>query len=155
VIEGFFSPTHLGHDEPAFTDVPLLDAFLYLPLLDAHISLQFLVDTGADMTVIHPRDSLRLVSRSDWPRVRELPSESLTGAGQGIPYYFAPVVLIFSHVDGGIEQLTLPVGIAEPEDRLASHESLLGRDVLARFTMTFSQPERLVLELKGSSPNAL
>jgi hypothetical protein len=34
VIRGFFSATHLGQDDPAATEVPLIDAFLYVPCID-------------------------------------------------------------------------------------------------------------------------
>jgi hypothetical protein len=152
VIRGFFSPTHLGNPEPAVTAVPLLDAFLYLPLTDTHISLQFLVDTGADMTVLHPRDSLRLIADEvAWDKLRAQPAETLGGAGAGLPYYLVPVVIGLEHEDGMIDSLPLTIGIGEPAPAIEGHESLLGRDVLAHYWLSFIQPESLVLEAREES----
>ena len=95
MIRGFFSPTHLGTNDPAATEVPLLDAFLYVPSVDAHVSLQFLVDTGADVSVLHARDSLRLLQGPrDWATFRTFPAEDLGGAGAGRPYYGVPALVI-------------------------------------------------------------
>lgn len=84
MIRGRFSPSHLGTTEPAATEVPLLNVFLYLPAIDAHTSVDFLVDTGADVTVVHPRDSLRLaMTPAQWELIRRQPAERLSGAGAG------------------------------------------------------------------------
>ena len=148
MIRGFFSETHLGSDDPAATKVPLVDAFLYLPCIEAHVTLQFLMDTGADVSVLHPPDGLRLVRRAkDWEIIRTYPAEYLGGAGGGHPYYGVPAVIMLSHEDGATDSLTAPIWIADPRGR-QEHESLFGRDLLAHFVLTFAQPDALSLERK-------
>ncbi len=147
MIRGFFTPAHLGRNDPALTEVPLLDAFLYVPCVDAHVSLQFLVDTGADMTVLHAQDSLRLLpSDEDWTVIRTFHTEHFGGAGAGRPYYGVPAVLFLSHEDETTDGVEMTIWIAEPGGLNQEHESLLGRDVLAHYTLTFVQPEGLTLE---------
>lgn len=147
MIRGFFSPTHLGKTDPAATEVPLLDAFLYLPSIDAHVSLQFLVDTGADVSVLHARDSLRLIqSEPEWDVIRAYPAEDFGGAGAGRPYYGVPALMVLSHEDGGSDAKQIRIWIAEPGGLNQEHESLLGRDVLAHYTLHFAQPIALTLE---------
>ena len=146
MIRGFFSPTHLGKDDPAPTQVPLLDAFLYLPSIDQHVTLQFLVDTGADVSVLHPQDGLRLASREeDWEAIRSFPREYLGGAGAGEPYFGVPAFLFLTHDDDETWVREIRIWMADADSRL-EHESLLGRDVLEHFKMTFVQSSELTLE---------
>ena len=130
--------------------MPPIEAYLFVPSIDSHITLQLLVDTGADVTSIHPRDSMRLAGRdtaSDrWQTIRQFPSETFGGAGRDLSYYGVPAVLGFREIDGRIDQLPIRVWIGEPSALIEEHESLLGRDVLAHYAMSFSQPHALVLE---------
>ena len=147
MIRGFFSPTHLGKADPAATEVPLLDAFLYVPSIDAHVSLQFLVDTGADVTVLQAQDSLRLVqTESQWKVIRGHPAEEFGGAGAGRPYYGVPALVVLSHEDGRNDPQQIRIWIAEPGGLNQEHESLLGRDFLVHYNMHFAQPVAITLE---------
>ena len=129
--------------------MPLLDALLYVPAIDGHITIQFLVDTGADLTVIHPHDSLRLAGADPhnerWATIRQFPSERFGGAGRDLPYFGVPAVLGFNNDDGTIDQLPIRVWFGEPVSALQEHESLLGRDVLEHFDLTFSQGRSIAL----------
>jgi hypothetical protein len=146
VIRGFFSPTQLGVVNPAYTAVPLVDAFLWLPLTDGSLTLQFLVDTGADMTVLHPQDSLRLLrTNAQWSRIRRLGGVPLGGAGQNVLHYPVDASLVFEREDGEPERVDLTLHIAEPGPQNRQLESLLGRDVLRHFMTTFEGLKRLMM----------
>jgi hypothetical protein len=147
VIRGFFSPTHLGVANPACTAVPLIDAFLWLPATNTSIALQFLVDSGADMTVLHPQDSLRLLqTAADWSRVRDAGSVRLGGAGQNLPHYPVEASVVFEHENGALDRSDFTLHVANPSPQNNHLESLLGRDVLRHFVTTFEGLERLPLK---------
>lgn len=126
----------------------MLNAFLYVPCIDRQVTLQFLVDTGADVSVLHPQDSNRLASsRASWRTLREFHYEPLGGAGAGFNYYAVPAVLFLSHDDDAPWIKQIVIWIADSESGL-EHESLLGRDILEHFKLTFIQPTELTLEPK-------
>lgn len=54
--------------------------------------------------------------------------------------------MVFSHEDGSIAMKDLRIWIAEPDEMNRAYESLLGRDLLSGFTLTFVQPSELRLE---------
>ena len=104
------------------------------------VTLEFLVDTGADMTVLHPQDSLRmLTTAAHWNAVRAVRPTHFGGAGRGLPYYPMKAFLFLPCDDGSIDSNEFVLYIAEPVPELAATESLLGRDILGRYDLTFSQ----------------
>lgn len=144
MIRGYFSDTHLGSDESAATAVPLIETFLFIPSIDAGATVQFLVDTGADVSVLHPYDAGRLIETpAQWSTIRAMPREHLGGAGGGLVYYGTPAVLLFTVDDGATHSQRTRIWIADADSPLR-HESLLGRDVLAGHTLTFGQAAREV-----------
>lgn len=145
MIRGYFSDTHLGSDDPAPTSVPLIDVFVYLPAIDAHTTIPFLVDTGADVSVLHPPDAKRLIrTAAQWSTIRAMPREHLSGAGAGLAYFGTPAALFFTDDSGATHAAQNLLWIADADSPLP-HESLLGRDVLEGFTLTFRQAARELL----------
>lgn len=129
--------------------MPLLDAFLYVPSVNEGVFLQFLVDTGADVSVLHAQDGLRLLTTDDqWAIVKSFHTEYFGGAGADRPYHGVPAVLFLSHEDGSAETREMVIWIAEPGGPNAAHESLFGRDLLSHYTLVFEQPDSLTLSVK-------
>ena len=108
--------------------------------------IRFLVDTGSDITALHPADSRRLVTARAWEAVRRHPAARPGGAGQNVPYYVVPASIVFTHDDGKIQSVEIDLYIAEPDPRNERMESLLGRDVLQHYIVTFRQSQELTLE---------
>ena len=110
-------------------------------------SIAFLIDTGAEITTLGPRDSLTLLGRSyltidfsSIPGTREM-----IGIGQGSSRSFiTPTELTFFADDGSQIRITLGIAITEPvpPDPGAQGNwrmpSLLGRDVLQHFDLSLS-----------------
>jgi hypothetical protein len=64
------------------------------------------------------------------------------GAGAGLNHYPEPANVYVLHDDGRIEQITTTIYVAMPDPANVGLESLLGRDILANFVMTFDQSGR-------------
>lgn len=99
--------------------------------------VDFLVDTGADATVLHPQDSLRLLLAEE---IQALPYPvPFGGAGAGVLHHPTMAILAFLDEDRGIRTVRLPIYVAEVSPSNVDLESLLGRDVLRHFPMYFDQ----------------
>jgi len=123
--------------------VPYVRAILHLPAFNRRIVIQFLIDTGADATTIHPQDSLRLLAPAE---IKALGGAiPFGGAGAGKSHHPSESELIFMRTNGTLEAIALRVYIAEPGAHNMRLESLLGRDVLDRFVMMFDQNQRTVV----------
>jgi hypothetical protein len=135
VIRGYFN---LGSGWP----VPWVQVNLFLP---GHSQdwqpVEFLLDTGAAMTCLHPRDAMlvgvepvRLTSAASWPRL-----EQSFGVGGAAAIFVTPARYAFERDD-------LPPYIIEGEIRVAQLSlgnqrlpSLLGWDVLKHFALSIDQ----------------
>ncbi|MEX2225703.1 MAG: retropepsin-like aspartic protease [Dehalococcoidia bacterium] len=110
------------------------------------IVVSFLVDTGADMTVLHPQDSERLITTADqWQWIRGRPTLSVGGAGHGMPHYSVDASIFLMHVDKSVSYHDFKLYIAEPHAGNQINESLLGRDVLRHYVTSFDGVEGLTL----------
>jgi hypothetical protein len=118
-----------------------VSAIVYLPAFGARAAVTFLLDTGADVTVLHPQDSLRLLTAS---QIRGLSNPlSIGGAGAGQPHYPIEASLIFAHDDPRVTSVPRTIYIAEPSHNV-DVESLLGRDVLEEFIVYFDQRAQIL-----------
>ena len=118
-----------------------MHAVIYIPSIDKHVVSSFLIDTGADMTTIHPQDSLRLFTAA---QIRALPNPiGVDGAGAGKAHYPLAAEIIFKHDHGELQRVATTVYLSDPSHNV-QFESLLGRDVLGSFIMNFDQAGQLV-----------
>ena len=109
-----------------------LRAGVYLPRLGVGGSVDFLVDTGADATTLHPDDGQDM----------GLPFDELVnpirvgGVGGYETYYDEPARITFSGTDGSyVFEIDLSVG--KPSEESDGLESLLGADILNRMRMDY------------------
>jgi hypothetical protein len=123
---------------------PFVSALLTIPSLHLSASTAFLVDTGADSTLLAPRDAA-LMGLDVGLLAAGPPS---TGVGGAVPTAQVGATLGFeSH------RYNLTLRVLAPETRmqrsaLARIPSLLGRDILARFALLYDDQEDLVLLLE-------
>lgn len=120
---------------------PFVSGLLAIPSLQLSADTAFLVDTGADSTLLAPRDaSLLGVDPALLPF--GLPS---TGVGGTVRTAEVPATITL-----GPHTYTFTLRILAPQTRaqrvgLARIPSLLGRDILAHFALFYDQQEDLVL----------
>jgi hypothetical protein len=137
-IRGFFSETRLVFGNPAsITAVPYVRTFVELSPFGTFAEVTFLVDTGADMTVLNPQDGLRLIPPDAWARLTNPIRPG--GAGAGLDHFPLQANVYFVHDDGRVEVIASTVYVASAGPANVRLESLLGRDVLANFVVTFDQ----------------
>ena len=121
---------------------------VYLPGMTASWSLvDFLLDTGAATTCLHPPDTVerlaisnqRLQSRDAWESV-----ETYHGVGGGATYFVARsrYALLDEHGEWQIIEGTLRVAEATVTNRGLA--SILGWDILRGFAVTLDWQQRLV-----------
>ena len=128
---------------------PFVDVSLTLAAFSGIFKVQFLVDTGADRTVIGPLDARRL-SRHFGANVLMFPrGPSSTGVGGQMDTYVASAVITFD-----TDVVPLSLTILDPTSPLTI-PSLLGRDILARYGLFLEERTGRVLLLEPNESDAL
>ena len=123
---------------------PYIVAVVSVPRLGRSAQIPFLVDTGADVTVIHADDQerLRIAPHRD---LTTSSSRLLGGIGGHTTPFVEDCELQFDHVDGTLEVIQIPVYFDLPSDENRTYRSLLGRDVIENFRLIFEQRGRLIV----------
>ena len=122
---------------------PILRAGLLIPRFGISRQVNFLVDTGAINTCLHPNDGQYIHIPFDELRA----PQSSIGIGGSQPYYQEPAVIILTDSDGE-HRFPIILSIAKPQSITPSDPdpiinripSLLGRDVLNRLRIDYHYP---------------
>lgn len=130
---------------------PYIIAHVSIPSIPAARDIHFLVDSGADFTLLSPRDALLSGINSD-----TLPPGPPT-TGVGGP---STVVLADARLTVGAFTYPLQLRILAPRSRahrraLAAIPSLLGRDILAHFALVMEERTGRMLLLTPDEADAL
>jgi gag-polyprotein putative aspartyl protease len=104
---------------------PVVDCFLSIAGLNAHGPVAFLLDTGADQSLLMPADARRL--KIDYTKIT-FPRTS-HGIGGECREGRVPAQLLVSD-STTVYGYRFPLGIAEPKDYLEDCPSILGMDIL-------------------------
>ena len=112
--------------------VPFLFGLVLLPDLKNVGSVEFLVDTGASQSCLHPADARTLGI--------DLSSLAYTRRSQGVGGYaaYSPHNAYILFPGGKPEPENLELQIAEPNDLNLNLPSLLGRDIISRWRMLYA-----------------
>jgi hypothetical protein len=98
-----------------------------------------MIDTGADGTSIAAKDWQRLRDKST--SLRD-PSQRVAGFGGIADVAIEEAVFELRHDDGTTDWFRIDVEVVETGSRIVP--SVLGRDVLERYRLTFSPRERIL-----------
>jgi len=123
---------------------PYVAASVSVPRLGRRRLVTFLVDTGADVTVIHAQDQAALgIDAARDLSVRS--SIQLGGIGGTSTPFVENCEFRFIHEDGVRQTLSVPAYFPVLTVVNEPYESLLGRDVLENFRLTFEQRAGLLV----------
>lgn len=136
MIRGYISPAG-GRRRP------FVDATLGIPSIDRNLKVPFLLDTGADRTILGTIDAERLATGFGVALASLPPGVPSTGVGGQMPTRTIECVLT-------LDTFSLPLVLPILEDSYARLRipSLLGRDVLSRFALYLEERTNLVLLLE-------
>ena len=146
MIRGYFPPTE--SESPP----PLIDGLIDIPEMGmAGIEIHFLVDTGADRSLIGDDDARRMIRdhQADFASLEEgLPSQGIGG------------VVATREVQATLQledfSTNLKIDILEPiPGQQPSVPSLLGRDVLSHFALFVEERTNRVLLLEPAEADSL
>ena len=119
------------------TGRPFLKATLYLPRLRLQLDIDFLVDTGADITTLSPNDGHEMGLDYDALTQISVPSIGVGGISER---YVEQAVVMFDDVDRMVCMYSIDLDILEPQPHIERLPSLLGRDILHRMQIHYSYP---------------
>ena len=124
---------------------PYAKARVNLPRLGVVGEVHFLIDTGTDVTIVHPDAATDLSCPFD---ALSNPVD-VTSAG-GLQTYYAETAVV-SFYDGEVRyDFRVNLHIGKPDPITDSLDSLLGRDILNEMEMEYApRRERLIFQLGG------
>jgi hypothetical protein len=128
----------LGRFEP-FSKRPVVDCFVSIPSLNVHDTVTFLMDTGADCTVLMPGDGFRL--GIDY-RSLDYRHTAFGIGGESKEHPCAAVIMVSD--DATIYAHKRGIGIAEKRADTMGVPSILGMDVMREWEILLSCPEEKI-----------
>lgn len=81
---------------PFWRAMPWVDAEIKIPGLAVEGLVTMMVDTGADFTALHVRDSWRILDKRGYRLLRQFTSRDSTGVGGLLPILKFPLKLFFN-----------------------------------------------------------
>ena len=124
------------------TGAPYIEGRLHIPRFGLSTNVSFLIDTGADQTVLSVDDAIR--SGIDFATLTG--NKSIGGIGGWVGMFEEPALAIFRGTSNlYLFELQILIPPATPD--MSRIPSLLGRDILKRVRMT-SDPTNRVLTLE-------
>ncbi len=115
---------------------PYVEGYVSLPHLQCAGLISFLVDTGADKSTVSAEDALRLPIRYDLLKKDSI----MSGIGGMRKIFIEPAVLAFVD-DSNLHYYAMDIAIMENDPSVRGVPSILGRDILDRWRMTYCPAE--------------
>lgn len=124
---------------------PYVEAGIELPRLGLSATVDFLIDTGADNTSLHPGDIIRL--SISYRRMRRSTLTYPSGIGGSMGYYQEPAILYFRDTTGPIRRFVCNIHVCQRTDERSVRglPSILGRDFLNLCRSTMDKANNSVL----------
>ena len=143
---GHFRETH-----PSQPRAPFLDAVVFEDLAQRGLQIPFLIDTGADQSLLSPQHAALVYGEQEYREICRSPRHiGVSGVGSDASAIALPLYLMLFAESNEVILLHRETLIAiDPRYRPSTATnldmpSLLGRDVLNQFTLTVSLPRGLI-----------
>jgi len=123
------------------TGRPYFEGRLIFPNLKLRCDISFILDTGADRTVLMPMDGIRI--GIDYTKL----STTVTtfGIGGRSKDFVEPALACFAGDDGSLYVYSIDCNVATPIPDIMNIPSLLGRDVFCDWRMIYDQTAKSLL----------
>ena len=118
---------------------PFVQGQFIIPRLISGGPVDFLVDTGARATALHPVDAINF----GLPFHLLKNPTTMDGLG-GTGVYFEENAWVILHDDDYLYRFPITALIAQPNDDTKPLPSLLGRDVLNLLRMEYDRPDQII-----------
>jgi len=117
---------------------PYVEGRLILPDLNIRGDISFLVDTGADVSRLHPNDGIRL--KIDYG---QLSGDAESVGTSGTTHDFTEsAVVVFSEPKRFLYVYNITLRIAPVDPEIMNLPSILGRDILDQWRITYNPQKR-------------
>jgi len=123
---------------------PYVKGLVYFADFDQERPIQFLIDTGADITTVHPADFLPL--NIDTASMGSPDRESIGIGGSAGSWSRSGIVMLPEDDSTTLSVLACDLDLAVPNETNMRYPSLLGRDVLQHFTLVVAGTRLISLE---------
>lgn len=117
---------------------PYIEGRLYLPRFNLSADISFLLDTGADRSILMPGDAKKIA----------LPFDQLTGDNErrgigGLVHCFEErVLLVFDEPKVALYVYELTMDIMQADPQMEDVSSIIGRDIIDRWRITYDPQRR-------------
>ena len=129
------------------TGRPYLEGRLSIPRLKLNADISFIVDTGADNSLLMPLDALRI--GIDYSQLQG--HQESVGIGGISVNYIEPALLAFREARRNLHVYSIDLEICAPSPEIMDVPSLLGRDILDRWRMNYNPSQnRLTFQVLSS-----
>ena len=127
------------------TGRPYIAGRLVIPRLNLRSDISFLVDTGADSTVLLVDDAARM--KLDYGKLKPAGQETV-GIGGKARHHIEPAIVTFEEAGRVLHVYEIDLAIVPYQRNLRRVPSLLGRNILDRWQMSYKPSnDRLVFKV--------
>lgn len=117
---------------------PYIEGRLYFPRLKIQSDISFIVDTGADHSLLMPLDGRRM--NLEYNNLGG--NKETVGIGGLTNNYIEPAMVVFTDPGLQLYVYNIDLTIASHDDGIRDIPSLLGRDILDRWRMTYDPSQK-------------
>ena len=125
---------------------PYIEARLTIPSQKLNAEISFVLDTGADATVLMPLDGAKM--GLDYGKL--LRTTRSVGVGGYCEDFLEEAIVTFRDSDGTLYAFEIEINISSPSPDIMAIPSLLGRDIITRWAITYD-PELGILDAEVRS----
>ncbi len=118
------------------TGRPCVEGKVIIPQLSLSGNVSFIFDTGADQSLLMPLDAQRF--GVDYDQLND--KETSLGIGGASENYIETALMVFAD-DNQLYIYSIKLGISTPSEEIMDIPSLLGRDIIDKWRVTYDKSQ--------------